>query len=620
MAEEERQLWSSRFSFIMASVGAAVGFGNIWRFPALAYGYGGGAFFIPYLIALFFIGIPILILEIGLGQYYRTGDIGVFGGIHKRLYGVGFSSVICTSCIVCYYIPLIAWTVNMFFSSFTNFDEKYAEGNAYAHFLYDIIGMPKEGLMPNKVMWVNFGYLVLVYAMIFLIVGFGVKVTGRVAHFTMGFPILLLFIFLIRAATLPGASSGVKVYIGQWDMAVLSERPDVWSTAVGQIFFSIGVTFGIFTAYGSVCPKDAPVVANSFIIALSNSFFSFIAGFAVFATIGSIAEAKGIPVEDAVTAGPGLVFGAYPEALTTLPNGEHWVRIFLVFLFLLGIDSGFGLLEAVLIVIHDSKLGENYSKMTLTFGFSTICLLVGLLFVTDAGFFFLDVVDYYVNFIMLLVGFMETFGAGWVFGIEDQIAKVGSGPVFSFMAAVFVPVFLGSGLWFGLPNNALWGGFVGFFLTFFVGMAITYSQAKSAAAEKGMTVGEVFTTLTTENVLSLRDRISTSLATPLPTIWALGIKFFVAPILLICFFNLCNAKMDDGTPVFGGYEGYPTYPFQFIGILIVCLALGFLSLGALAPQVLAGVLRDDIKESVKKLNEPLSKEVDEEEEPEKVEA
>lgn len=96
-----------------------------------------------------------------------------------------------------------------------------------------------------------------------LSVGFGVKVTGRVAHFTMGFPILLLFIFLIRAVTLPGASSGVKVYIGEWDMAVLSERPDVWSTAVGQIFFSIGVTFGIFTAYGSVCPKDAPVVANS---------------------------------------------------------------------------------------------------------------------------------------------------------------------------------------------------------------------------------------------------------------------------------------------------------------------------------------------------------------------
>lgn len=404
----------------------------------------------------------------------------------------------------------------------------------------------------------------------------------------------------------------------------------------------------------SLCLYSLIFILHSFIIALSNSFFSFIAGFAVFATIGAIAESKGIPVQEAVSAGPGLVFGAYPEALTTLPNGEHWVRIFLVFLFLLGIDSGFGLLEAVLIVIHDSKLGEKYSKMTLTFGFSTICLLVGkflvsslitfsasrtiavahqtsiyllfllaiigLLFVTDAGFFFLDVVDYYVNFIMLLVGFMETFGAGWVFGIEDQIAKVGSGPVFSFMAAVFVPVFLGSGLWFGLPNNALWGGFVGFILTFLVGMAITYTQAKSAAREKGMTVGEVFTTLTTENVLSLRDRISTSLETPLPTIWALGIKFFVAPILLICFFNLCNSKMADGTPVFGGYEGYPTYPFQFIGILIVCLALGFLSLGALAPQVLAGVLRNDIKESVKKLNEPLSKEVDEEEEMEKAEA
>jgi SNF family Na+-dependent transporter len=81
--------WSSRIAFYMASIGAAIGFGNVWRFPSLCVDYGGGAFFVPYLMALFILGIPLVILEIGFGQYFQTGDIGVFGSFHPRLRGVG---------------------------------------------------------------------------------------------------------------------------------------------------------------------------------------------------------------------------------------------------------------------------------------------------------------------------------------------------------------------------------------------------------------------------------------------------------------------------------------------------------------------------------------------------
>ena len=86
--------------FYFAAIGAAVGFGNVWRFPALAADYGGGAFFVPYLMALFLIGIPLLILEISLGQYYQTGDVGVFGSFHRRWRGVGVSSVACAYMVV----------------------------------------------------------------------------------------------------------------------------------------------------------------------------------------------------------------------------------------------------------------------------------------------------------------------------------------------------------------------------------------------------------------------------------------------------------------------------------------------------------------------------------------
>lgn len=134
--EPTRDRWTSRLAFYFAAVGAAVGFGNIWRFPSLAADYGGGAFFIPYLMALFLIGIPILILEISLGQvsqykiedfflltfceqFYQTGDVGVFGSFNRRWKGVGVSSVSLAYMVVTYYAVLIAWVINGFFDTFT---------------------------------------------------------------------------------------------------------------------------------------------------------------------------------------------------------------------------------------------------------------------------------------------------------------------------------------------------------------------------------------------------------------------------------------------------------------------------------------------------------------------
>jgi SNF family Na+-dependent transporter len=112
--DEGRTRWQGRASFILACVGSAVGLGNVWRFPNLVYKFGGGTFFIPYLMALIFIGIPLLILEFGLGQAYQSGDIIAFGTIHKRLRGVGFASVFEAFMVVVYYNAIIAWSLRYF--------------------------------------------------------------------------------------------------------------------------------------------------------------------------------------------------------------------------------------------------------------------------------------------------------------------------------------------------------------------------------------------------------------------------------------------------------------------------------------------------------------------------
>lgn len=105
---------------MLAAIGSAIGLGNFWRFPYLSYKYGGAVFFIPYLLCLFLIGIPMMLLELSMGQKFQRGDIGVFRGIHPRLAGIGLASVIAAYCISFYYQVIIAWAVIYFFASFKN--------------------------------------------------------------------------------------------------------------------------------------------------------------------------------------------------------------------------------------------------------------------------------------------------------------------------------------------------------------------------------------------------------------------------------------------------------------------------------------------------------------------
>jgi len=134
-------------------------------------------------------------------------------------------------------------------------------------------------------------------------------------YFTMGFPIVLLMVFLFRASTLDGASDGVHAYIGEWDLSVLKTNGEVWSVACSQVFFSISLTFGILTSYGSHCKRNEPAVLNSCVIVASNSMFSIITGFAVFCALGHLAHVNGTSVTDIPYAGFSLVFGTWPVVL-----------------------------------------------------------------------------------------------------------------------------------------------------------------------------------------------------------------------------------------------------------------------------------------------------------------
>jgi len=608
---EERGQWSSRSAFYMATIGAAVGFGNVWRFPGLAVKYGGGAFFIPYIMALFLLGIPLAILEIGFGQYFQTGDIGVFGTFHPRLRGVGLASVGCGFMLDTYYVALIAWVINAFFDTFSedsiwrNPDVNGDE--AVEHFINEITGAGtvSESGEPTRIVWENVGYCFLTWLLIFLSVAWGVKITGRLAYFTMGLPIVLLFVFLVKGLTLEGSSEGVKSYIGVWDLSVLRTEGEVWSIACSQIFFSISLTFGILTAFGSHCPRDEPAVLNATVIAVANSLFSFIAGFAVFAALGHLAFLQGVEVTDLNYMSFGLVFGTWPVVFNKLPGGIHWVRLIFFNLFLLGFDSAFAFLEAFITVMHDTSYFQNFSRFWLAAGISVVGFLFSLMYCSDAGLTFLDTIDFYINFVMILVGFFEAFGSAWAYDIIGQVKRQTAPVVYSFMTANFGAVIVGCVLWYTTPSDvAVWAGFVGFFGVYFVGLGVTvYFMNKVVASSDGKwTTKSMLWEVYFGNILSLRNRMQEVIG-PVPFVWCVLMKHFIPHVLIILFVNLAQSKTDEGKSKFGGYEGYASNPYQILGIIVVAFTLLLFLVGVFFPDLYAPLAlpqTDEAKEELLK--------------------
>ncbi|PXF41888.1 Sodium- and chloride-dependent GABA transporter 1 [Gracilariopsis chorda] len=602
----QRGKWSSRMAFIVASIGAAIGFGNVWRFPSLAYTYGGGAFFLPYLLALFIIGIPVLILEVAVGQFYQTGDAGAFGKVHPRFRGVGLSSIFAAFVVTTYYCVLLAWTLRMFVYSCQGSENRWKDvtgKQANDWFVGVVTGLSTAGdnIEPTRLVGPNVAGLAVTWIFIYLCLAFGVKWTGRIAYVTVGLPIAILIVLLVRAVTLDGSGDGVKAYIGEWDMKVLSDQPAVWSEAVTQVFFSLSVTFGIMTAYASYNNRNDPVFTNSIIIAISNSLYSIVAGFAVFGTIGYIAHKEGKTVDDFkdFSGGPSLIFATYPVALSTLPGHGHWERLFFIALFLLGIDSAFALAEGVTTVFRDSALLRRFHHAITTAGVCLVGFLGGLLFCTDSGLIFLDATDYYVNFMMILIGFMECFSIGWIYGIESQISTLGWMPVVAYMAATFGPVCLASGFWFGANSDEIMKGFVSLVVSYAVlmmGVFYLCYRVKQKSSED-ITWRRILVELFMGNVLKLRKDL-VGVVRYIPVLWFFMVRHLLPQLLLVLFANLATANNDDtrARRKFGHYSNYPR-GYQALGITVFVLACVIIMVGMVFPRAYACFDRSTITEN-----------------------
>ena len=417
---EDRDRWSSRAAFVMASIGSAVGLGNVWRFPYMVYDNGGGAFLIPYFIALMTTGIPLLMVEFNIGIKMQKGPAFALDKIRRGAGFIGWFALLVSFVIVSYYSVVISWVWNYIYYSFTVAWTGHAKEFFFGHVL-DVSGSIAN---TGGIVWPVFAGLLLTWVLIYFIIFKGLGVIGKVVSWTVPLPFILLFVLLIRGITLKGAVTGLNFYLDP-DFSVLL-NPRVWLAAYGQIFFSLSLGFGVMIAYASYMARHSDISGNAFVTALTNSGISFFAGFVVFSTLGYLAQALGQPVSEVAGSGVGLAFVIFPTAISRLPGGTviHaiFALIFFVTLINLAINSAFSLVEAIVTGLKDIVSAK---RETITFYVCLAGLTAGLIFCTRSGLYWLDIVDHWANnFGAIIVGLMEAVLIGWIYNPEEFRADI----------------------------------------------------------------------------------------------------------------------------------------------------------------------------------------------------
>ena len=428
LLEEQRENWGSRAGFVLAAIGSAVGLGNLWGFPYKLYSYGGGAFLIPYVIAMVLIGIPLLIAEFSLGHMTQRATPGAFGRANRKFGFVGWWQIILSFIIITYYAVILAYCFSFFcysiqgvFTGSLPWAGKGVEGvkKATDFFFKGYLGWT-EGFGLGSLRWHIAASLVITWLAMYLCIFRGVRLVSKVVMWTVPLPWIMLLVLTIRGMTLQGSIQGLEYYL-EPSWAKLAD-PTTWRWAFGQMFFSMSLAFGIMITYASFLHRKSDLNNNAAIIGLADMGTSFVAGLAVFATLGGMAYASTaagapVPVEKVVDSGPGLAFVAFPYALAQLPYAAWFSMLFFASLLLLGIDSAFSITESVLASIVD-KTGWHRGKTLI--GLSVIGLLVGLIYCTRGGLNWLGTLDEFINgtWGITLTALLECLVLGWLFRLR----------------------------------------------------------------------------------------------------------------------------------------------------------------------------------------------------------
>ncbi|XP_035213043.1 sodium-dependent dopamine transporter-like isoform X1 [Stegodyphus dumicola] len=495
---EERHTWSRKADFLLSIIGFAVDLANVWRFPYLCYRNGGGVFLIPYILMLVFGAMPLFYMELVLGQYNRQGPISVWK-ICPLFKGVGFCAVLISWYVSFYYNVIIGWTIYFMVSSMTSELPWIRCGNEWntercwggLNGSTNISSLGNSTVVPNNrtspaleffdrgvlELHLSKGFddlgapkwqLVLCVFSVFVILYFalfkGVKSSGKVVWVTATAPYVILTILLFRGAFLPGAGQGVMYYLNPDVSKLLNSQ--VWVDAAVQVFFSVGVGFGVHLTYASYNNFHNNCYRDCLLTTAINSFTSFYSGFVIFIFLGYMAHKHDVPINTVATDGHGLVFQVYPEAIATLPGGQFWAVLFFIMLLSLGLDSAMGGLESVITGLMDEFRDFferwKYSREVFTSFVLFTSFSMALINVTRGGGYTMHWFDNYSASISLLFSALfEAIGVAWLYGIgpfsENIREMIGHKPgifwrlCWKFISPAFLIAVIGSAIFNNSP-------------------------------------------------------------------------------------------------------------------------------------------------------------------------
>lgn len=426
--DEQRGQWQSRFGFIMAAAGSAIGLGNIVFFGANAYKFGAGAFYLPYLLALFLVGIPVMVVELGLGSLTRRAfppSLHRMAGRFGEFWG--WFSLSSAFLVTMYYITILGWAFGMLLGStgplwtasqnLPAFSQIGSLPNPHGYFFQMISG------------WSPLIFVVLLWIINLIIIERGVNSIERFNRIFL--PLMWLFILVLigRGLTLNHGVEGLFLLFTPNFEAM--KNIEVWKGAFSQIFFTLSLGFGVMTAYASYLPKDADQVSNPLIISLMNCCFEFLAGIAIFTMLFAFSI---VPKASTLS----MTFFVIPQGIAQMPGGPLLVKAFGIFFFILllmaGVSSSVSLVEAPMSALID-KFEIPRRRLVLVIGGVGILgsaafalpnvVDPGLSSNGTLGLTLLDLIDHWAfSYGLLIGGLMECLIVGWFFGADKLRANI----------------------------------------------------------------------------------------------------------------------------------------------------------------------------------------------------
>ncbi|WP_407375401.1 sodium-dependent transporter [Methanobrevibacter sp.] len=406
--------WDSKWAFIFAMIGVAIGLGNIWRFSYVVYSNGGGAFFIPYFVAIAVMGIPFLILEYGIGFSFKRSFSEILKKINPKFEFIAWILIFSITIVLMYYMVIISWDMFYIGSSLT-----FGWGGDTALYFVKNVG-GTENLSSFGEFFIPVAICVIIsWAALWFISHKSIdKGIGLASKIMIPLVFIIMAAIVVYSLTLPGAFIGIDALIKPNWAGLLDIN--IWLTAFSQIIFSLGMGEALALTYASYLADNSQLTDNVLFIIASNSSFEIFTAFGVFSILGYMTATSGVPLTEIVSEGTGLIFVVFPKIFNLMGvAGRILAPLFFIAVYFAGMTSSFSFLEVEIGTIS-AKFNMSRKKT------ATILCIIGcagsMIFTCGMSSYLVGIVDSFINqFAILLLVAIQCIIFGWYFGAEKLI-------------------------------------------------------------------------------------------------------------------------------------------------------------------------------------------------------